>query len=149
MLNKKIRKHLITYSLNHLFTRAISLVVVFIFFAIPSHAFEDYVIIGNGKLTDISIENNKLVDVCPLITVMNEKNTLIVKPLEVGSTRFCVLKNNKDICMFNINIEENKTTIDEVEGFDIFALDIQDINNTNNEEDEFELDEPPILRGDL
>ena len=91
--------------------------------ALQAQAFEDCIITTKGKLTDISIEDNKIVDVCPLITVGNDKNTLMVSPLKSGKTRFCVLKNNKDIVMFNIEITENKTKIDDVKGFEIFTLD--------------------------
>ena len=106
---------------------------------LPAHAFEDYIITTNGKLTDISIENNKIVDIYPLITIMNDKNTLMVSPLQEGKTRFCVLKNGKDKVMFHIEITENKTIIEDVEGFDILALD-------SPMRDEFELDEPPMLK---
>ena len=111
-----------------------------LFFAnLQAHAFEDYIITTNGKLTDISIENNKIVDVYPLITVMNEKNTLIVSPLQVWKTRVCVLKNDKEKIMFNVEVNEYKTSIDEVEGLDILSLD-------SPAEEEFQLDEPPMLK---
>ena len=102
-------------------------------------AYEDYLIIADGKLTDISIEDNSIVNVYPLVTLMNDKNTLLISPLNTGKTRVCVLKNNKDIVMFNIEITQNKTLIDEVKGFDILSLDTlyQD----------WELDKPPMLGG--
>ena len=116
-------------------------IMIFLIFISPlqTHAFEDYIITTNGKLTDISIENNKIVDIYPLITIMNDKNTLMVSPLQEGKTRFCVLKNGKDKVMFHIEITENKTTIEDVEGFDILALD-------SPMREEFELDEPPMLK---
>ena len=108
-------------------------------FSLQAHAFEDYIITTNGKLTDISIEDNTVVDVYPLITIINNKNTLIVSPLKEGKTRFCVLKNNKDKIMFNIEIQKDKTFIDEVKDFEILSLDIPESN-------EFILDEPPKLK---
>lgn len=104
-------------------------------------AFEDCVLTTNGKLTDISIEDNTVLNVHPLVTIMNEKNTLLVQPLKEGSTRFCVLKNGKEKIMFYVRITEDKTTIDEVDGFDILAID-------EPPTDEFELDIPPMLRGE-
>ena len=116
------------------------LTIIFVLcFSLQAQAFEDYIITTNGKLTDISIENNKIVDVYPLITIMNEKNTLMVSPLQVGKTRVCVLKNNKEKIMFHIEVEEDKTTIKEVEGFEILSLD-------SPNEEEFILDEPPMLK---
>ncbi len=116
------------------------LLTLLIFLAtLQAQAFEDCVITTNGKLTDISIEDNTIIDVCPLVTIMNNKNTLIVSPLKLGKTRFCVLKNNKDIVMFNVEVLENKTIIDDVKGFEIFAIDAPF--------EEFVIDLPPNIKG--
>ena len=118
------------------------LFVLFIFLiSLQAQAFEDYIIVTNGKLTDISIEDNTVIDVYPLITIMNDKNTLIVTPLKEGKTRFCVLKNKKDKIMFNVEIEADKTTIDAVEGFEILSIDSPIV-----EEEEFILDTPPVIK---
>lgn len=118
------------------------LTIIFLLFStLQANAFEDYIITTNGKLTDISIEDNTVVDVYPLITIMNDKNTLMVTPLKTGKTRFCVLKNNKEKVMFNIDVLENKTVIDDIKGFEILSLDIP------VQEEEFVLDEPPLLQG--
>ena len=101
-------------------------------------AYEACLITADGKLTDISIENNEIIDVCPIFTIMNEKNTLLVRPLKEGETRFCVLKNNKDKIMFAVKVEADKTTIDDVDGFDILGID------EPPEEYEYELDEPVL-----
>lgn len=115
------------------------LVIALIFISsLQTQAFEDCVITTKGKLTDISIEDNTVVNVYPLITLMNDKNTLIVSPLKTGKTRFCVLKNNKEIVMFNISITENHTEIAPVKGFEILTLD--------NPFEDFILDKPPLLK---
>ena len=111
--------------------------LIFILSASYACAYETCLITADGKLTDISIENNDIIDVCPIFTVMNEKNTLLVRPLKEGETRFCVLKNNKDKIMLTVKVEADKTTIDDVDGFDILGID------EPPEEYEFELDEPP------
>ena len=117
------------------------LVIALIFFSsLQAYAFEDYIITTNGKLTDISIEDNSIVDVYPLITVMNDKNTLMVSPLKIGKTRICVLKNNKEKLMFNVEVLEDKTLISPVEGCNILSLDAP------LDDDEIELDAPPMLK---
>ena len=111
-------------------------------------AFQDCIIESDGKLTDISIENNTIVDVYPIFTIMNERNTLYIHPLKEGQTRICVLKNVKQKVMFNVQITENETTIDDIEGFDILTID--------EPPEEIDIDEPPeglgeekpILRGE-
>lgn len=110
------------------------------FLSLQAHAFEECVITTKGKLTDIKIENNQIINVYPLITIMNNKNTLFVKPLKEGETNFSVLKNGKKIYNFNVKITENRTQIDDVEGFIIQTLDLPP--NLFN----FKLDEPPLLK---
>lgn len=114
-------------------------VIFLIFFTIlESQAFEDCIVFTKGKMTDIRVEDNTMLDVYPLVTIYNEKNTLVVHPLKEGNTRFCILKNNKDIVMFNVNITEFETVIDSKDGFEIYTLD------KPFDEFEFTLDNPPL-----
>ena len=115
------------------------LLYLILFTVLQAQAFEDYLVMTQGKLTDISIEDNTIVDVYPLITLMNDKNTLMVSPMKIGKTRVCVLKNGKEKILFNVEVRENKTIIDEVNGFEILSLDSPDGGG-------FELDEPPMLK---
>lgn len=117
-----------------------SFLIFILLFASPVFAFQDCIVTNDGKLTDISIRDNTIIDVYPLITVMNEKNTLIVHPLKEGTTKFCVLKNDKDIVMFDVVVTDNKTIIDQVEGFDVFTIDTPG----NYDDEVFELDKPPV-----
>ena len=110
-------------------------------FILPVFAYEDCIITTDGKLTDIKIQYNDVIDVFPLITVMNEKNTLIVHPLKLGQTKFTVLKNNKDKYLFNVKVDKNGTFIDEVNGFEIFTIDCPPTSDIFD----FELDAPPII----
>ena len=143
---KQFKTNLFTYSLIDLFTltkkgnnlKKLITSLIFILSASVACAYETCLITADGKLTDISIENNDIIDVCPIFTIMNEKNTLLVRPLKEGETRFCVLKNNKDKILFTVKVEADKTTIDDVDGFDILGID------EPPEEYEFELDEPVL-----
>ena len=113
-------------------------IFLLIFSSLQVQAFEDYIITTDGKLTDIRIENNQIIDVYPLITVLNEKNTLIVHPLQEGKTCFTIKKNNKESHLFTVKVEADKTYIQDVEGFDILAIDIPPA------EEELLLDLPPF-----
>ena len=101
-------------------------------------AYEDCIVGADGKLTNIQIKDNTIVDICPVVTIMNEKNMLMVHPLKTGETSVCVLKDDKDIIDFNIKITEDETIIEEVEGLEILTLD--------EPEEPFKLDEPPVLK---
>lgn len=105
---------------------------------LPAQAFEDCVVSADGKLSDISIEKNDIIDVYPIFTIMNEKNQLYVHPLKEGKTRFCVLKNGKESVMFNVEVNEDNTVIDEVEGFEVLPVDFPP-----GAEEDLPLDLPP------
>jgi len=131
---------------------------------VPAFAFEDCIISTDGKLTDIKIQHNDIIDVFPMITVMNDKNTLIVHPLKEGTTKFTVMKNNKNKYLFSVNVSDEGTEINTVEGFDILAVDCppgtyeynfdldeppeSEITKNENNDCIDDLDEPPVLRGE-
>ena len=116
------------------------LLTALIFFAtLSTQSFQDCIVVNNGKITDINIEDNTVIDVYPLITVMNEKNTLIVHPLKTGKTRFCALKNNKNLVLFEVEVSEYETNIIHPEDFEVLSIDTPD----DEFEFGFELDEPP------
>jgi len=113
--------------------------IIFIFFTTLSvQAYEDCIIGSDGKLTNIQIKDNTVADVYPIITLMNEKNMLIVHPLKEGETSVCVLKDDKDIINFNVKVKKDETIIEEVEGLEILTID--------EPEEPFELDKPPVLK---
>ena len=115
------------------------LTILVFLITIQTQAFQDCVVMNNGKITDINIEDNTIIDVYPLITVMNEKNTLIVHPLKTGKTRFCALKNNKNLVLFEVEVTDFGTKIIHPEDFEVLSIDTPD----DEFEFDFELDEPP------
>ncbi len=105
----------------------------------PVFAYEDCIITTNGKLTDIKIQYNDIIDVYPLVTLMNDKNTLIVHPLKEGCTKFSIVKNDKEKIIFDVEVKDEGTVISQTEGFDVLAIDCP----PNAYEYLFDLDEPP------
>ena len=131
---------------------------------IPAFAYEDCIIASDGKLTDIKIQHNDIIDVFPLITIMNNKNTLVIHPLKEGSTKFTVVKNNKDKFLFSVKVSDEETEVSRNEGFEVMTIDcppgayeyyfdLDEPPETDKSEDDFanetygDLDEPPTLRG--
>ena len=119
------------------------LILFLIIFSIPctSFAFEDCIISADGKLTEIKLENNEIIDVYPIFTLMNEKNTLYVHPLKEGKTGFSVLKNGKDRYNFSVAVDAEKTVVNGCDDFDILTID------TPPSVYEYELDKPPVIKG--
>lgn len=136
------------------------LVIFFaLFLILPAFAFEDCLIMTNGKMNNIKIQHNDVIDVFPLITVMNDKNTLIVHPLKEGNTKFSIVKNDAEKYIFSVNVTKDSTYIESKDGFEILSIDCPpgsyeyyfDLDEPPiiSNEDDFinNLDEPPILRG--
>lgn len=119
------------------------LTILSLLFIIPTFAYEDCIVTTNGKLTEIKIQNNSVIDVFPLITILNDKNTLIVHPLKTGKTKFSVVKNKKDKYTFNVEVSSESTSISNVEGFDILTIDCP--YSKKPETVEIEIDEPPVF----
>lgn len=113
--------------------------ILYLLLNMPVSAFEDCIITTNGKLTDIKIQHNDIINVYPLITVDNNKNTLVIEPLKTGETKFTVLKNDKDKYLFNVIVTEDKTTVEVVEGFGVLSIDTP----PSSYDEYFDLDEPP------
>lgn len=103
-------------------------------------AFEDCIVMSKGRLTDIRIEDNTVIDVYPLITIMNKKNTLIVHPLKTGKTCFTIKRNDKEEFLFHVVVEENKTLVSQTEGFEILSIDAPP------EKEVLYLDLPPAIK---
>lgn len=114
------------------------MILMLFFIPLAGQTYEDCIITNNGKITDINIEDNSVIDVYPLVTIMNEKNTLIVHPLKAGKTRFCALKNEKQLVLFEVYATEFDTKVNAPKGFEVLTLD------PPTDEFEFELDTPPM-----
>ena len=106
--------------------------------ALQANALEDCIISAKGQLFDIRIENHDIIDVYPLVTISNKKNTLIVHPLKTGMTAFTVMKNGKTKHLFVVNVKEDSTIIKGDEEFSIMTLDAPPVNTS------FDLDLPPL-----
>ena len=110
--------------------------VLILMLTLQAQAFEEYIIAADGKLTDISIENNKIVDVFPIVTIFNEKNMLMVHPLQKGETKFSVVKNGKQKFEFNVCVEDDRTKVEGSDKFLILSLDLPPMGDLS-------LDMPP------
>lgn len=120
------------------------LTLLIICFGIQAYAFEDYVINSDGKLTQIWIEDNKIVDIYPLITIMNEKNTLIVHPLKEGETTFSIVKNGKQKTTFYVRVDKDKTYVSPLDGYNVLSIDLPP-----QKEDLGFLDMPPKMKKEV
>jgi len=128
--------------------KSLLLLFFFLLFMQSVFAYEDCIITADGRMSDIKIQHNDIIDVFPLITVMNDKNTIIVHPLKTGQTKFSVVKDNSDKIFFDVKVTGEKTYVSNVDGFEMLTIDcppIEEYFELDEPPAEFELDEPPIL----
>ena len=116
--------------------KMVTFLSIYAFMHSCSFAFEDCVVVTDGKITNVSIENETLLNVYPLVTIMNDKNTLFFQPLNIGETKVSALKNGKEKILFDVKITEEETFIENVQDFEIVSLDVPPEN--------LEIDLPPI-----
>ena len=101
------------------------------------------ILLNKSNIGNIKIQYNDVVDVFPMVTISNEKNTLVVHPLKEGQTKVSVTKNDKEKVIFDVNVTDEKTTISEEPGFETFTIDCP----PGYYEYYFELDVPPDYSG--
>lgn len=117
----------------------LSILILILTMIMPVYAFEDCIVSSDLKMTEISVKNPEIVEVHSLVTVMNEKNTIVVHPLKVGSTSFSVVQDGRKI-NFNVDVSDNETIVENKSGFEVLSLD------TPPEIMDYEIDTPPLLR---
>lgn len=117
------------------------LTILSLILVLPVFAFEDCLMMSNGKLNNIKIQHNDIIDVFPLITIMNDKNTIIIHPLKEGTTKFSVVKNDKERYIFTVRVTEDNTFVETKDGFEVLNIDCP----PGSYEYYFDLDEPPAI----
>ena len=133
------------------FVKYCFLIQLLLIFMQQSYAYEDCIITTDGKMTDIKIQHNDIIDVFPLITITNDKNTIIVHPIKTGQTKFSIMKNNKDKFVFDVKVTQAKTFVKEMDGFEILTIDCppkEEYFELDEPPAEFDIDEPPVYKGD-
>ena len=116
------------------------LIIFFIcYLTLQANAFEDLILSSNEKMTDIKIENNQIINIHYLTTILNEKDTIFINPINIGETSFSLIKANEKYT-FNVKVDEDETFINNIEGFEIVSLD------TPPQILDFEIDPPPVLK---
>lgn len=107
--------------------------------SLQAQAFEDFVLSTGTKISNIKIKDTSVININPLTTILNEKNTLFIIPQKIGETSFSLQKDGK-IFNFNIVVKDNETIISENNEFEIVSLD------THPQILDCEIDTPPVLK---
>lgn len=117
-------------------------VTLMLFSTLQAQAFEEYILSTKSILSEIKIENQEILNIEPIVTIDNSKNTLFIIPLKEGETSFSFVKDKKEKISFDVKIEGKKAFFSKIEGFDIVAFDEPPIILDCN------LDKPPVIKKD-
>ena len=124
-------------------TRSFLTIALILVSTLQTQAFEEYILSTESRLSKINVENNEILNIQPLITIDNSKNTLFITPLKEGETKFSFVKDGLEKITFDVKIDEEKVSFSQVEGFDIVAFDAPPIILDCN------LDEPPKVKQEI
>ena len=102
---------------------------------LQTYAFEDFIVTTDQKIIGIETEDKAILDVYPITTIMNKKNTLFFHPIKEGQTKVHLKNEKEKEFIFNIIVSGDTASIENVEGFEIISLD--------NPPEAFEIDLPP------
>ena len=108
---------------------------------------ENYLILLNTSAKTARVSDTGLLEPEIITTLYNEKNQILLKTLKSGVARLYI-STDEVITMIEFNINENnKDNVTTPKSKVIKSiLKLDKIENINEEELPFELDEPPILR---
>ncbi len=111
---------------------------------------ENYLILTNRSVIDLISNNKNSMTFEVLTTLYNERNQILLRPLKDGTYRLYVTLDNNDFIILEVNIDKKNEKLDVQKSKyikSILKLDV--VASKKNEEIQFELDEPPILKQDL
>ena len=102
---------------------------------LQTYAFEDFIVTTDHKIVSIETEDKTMLDVYPITTIMNKKNTIFFHPIKEGETKVHLKNEKEKEFIFNIIVSSETASIENVEGFEIISID--------NPPEAFEIDLPP------
>ena len=106
--------------------------------AMPTFAFENYIISSESPVVSIENKTPTVFDVKPLTTLMNERDTMIFQALKEGDGEFVVNTEDGKSSVVKVNIKKDVTTFKTNSNLECIILD--DIP------EEYELDLPPEVK---
>lgn len=105
--------------------KKILLILSIFFLQLQASAFEDYIIMSDFKIEKAYSNNNNIVEITPFYTIDNKKNTLILHSKNSGKTTV-VFETEKSKILMDVIVDEDKTTLSEIDGMQAFVLDVID-----------------------
>jgi len=111
---------------------------------------ENYLILMNSPVIDLISNNKNSMSFEILTTLYNEKNQILLRPLKDGTYRLYVTLDNNDFIILEVSIDKKNEKLEVQKSKYIKSiLKLDTVTTKKNEEINFELDKPPMLKQDL
>src|SRR5574344_7559 len=91
--------------------------------ATPAFAYENFILLSDGEISNVSVKDNKIISVEPVVTLTNEKKSAIITSLKIGNTEFSFNK-GKRLVTFKVKVNQDKTVISNVAGVKFIPIDL-------------------------
>lgn len=101
------------------------LLLALIIFITPvkAYALQDYIIFSDKPVKSISVEDKRIIKLCPVQTIDNNKQTLILKALKEGKTSITI-KTIETENVLNVKVKKDDTLIKDCKGFEFIPADV-------------------------
>lgn len=90
----------------------------------PDFAYEDLIISNTNTITQIKNRTPDIINIEPIYTIMNERNTVLINVLTEGIADFSLELETGKVANFELSASKNKTEIKKsAKDFNIFVVD--------------------------
>ena len=100
--------------------KIMSLLIISSFLA-PCHAYENYMLMTDKKVTNIKVSNEDVITVKPIVSLNCDGNSMMIIPRSVGRSNLSFCKGKKRIKLWVI-VKANKTCIKKVNGVKVVPM---------------------------
>ena len=102
--------------------KIVLLICFLIGFSLNANASDNYILLSDSDITEISTKQDGIVDVSNVVTLTEGSSVAIIKCLKEGHSEFKV-KNGNKVDSFTVNVTKKNAKISNNKGYQIVTLD--------------------------
>jgi len=102
--------------------KIVLLICCLIGFSLNANAMDNYILLSDNDITEISTNKDGIVDVSSVITLEEGHSVAIIKCLKEGHSEFQI-KNGDNVDNFTVNVGKKNAKISNNKGYQIVTLD--------------------------
>ena len=103
--------------------KKIALLICMLLFSVNANAMDNYLLLSDEEISEISTKNDGIVDVSNVVTLSEGNAVAVIKCLKEGHSEFQI-KNGDKVNNFTVNITKKNSKISNNSGYHIVTLDL-------------------------